>query len=171
MPSRTDTFDLGRLGLGSGEGRRLDVQLRIEPLEFGGERYAAVPPAVPATLDVARTTAGFSLRLRFEVGLSGPCTRCLADAGARVPIDAREVDQPGAGEETRSPYLHDDHLDLEGWAREALVLGLPTQVLCREDCLGLCAVCGEDLNQAGGAHTHEAPRDARWAKLSELRFD
>lgn len=171
MASKVDIFDLGRLGLTSGEGRRLDLEVAVDPLEFGGERYEAVPRPVPAILDVARTTAGYSLRLRYDVRLSGPCTRCLADAGAPVAVDARELDQPGGGEELSSPYIRGDELDLHAWAREALVLALPTQILCREDCLGLCAVCGEDLNAAEPGHSHQAPADSRWAKLGELRLD
>ena len=171
MASKTDIFDLGRLALASGEGRRLDVDVAIEPLEFGGQRYDVRPASVPAALDVSRTTAGYSLRLRYEVRLAGPCTRCLTDAGAGVAIDAREVDQPGGGEETRSPYLDGGELDLHAWAREALVLALPTQILCRDECLGLCAVCGEDLNEAESDHSHEAPPDRRWAKLGELRLE
>jgi len=46
---------------------------------------------------------------------------------------------------------------------------LPQQVICREDCAGLCPVCGESLNDvAPGAHDHPAEPDPRLAKLSEL---
>ena len=105
---------------------------------------------------MSRTTgSGYALRLRFEVRLHGPCMRCLEDAGASVDVDAREVDQPGAGDELRSPYLEDDQLDLRAWARDALALALPAQIVCREDCLGLCAECGANLNADPG-HAHEA---------------
>ena len=71
--------------------------------------------------------------------------RCLEDAGDAVEVDAREVDQPGDGdEELRSPYVDDSVLDLRAWARDALALALPTQIFCREDCPGLCAVCGAE---------------------------
>ncbi len=62
-------------------------------------------------------------------------------------------------------------LDLRAWARDALALALPAQLLCREDCAGLCPVCGIDLNAAGPDHAHERTPDARWAKLGELKFD
>ena len=171
MGSRSDIFELGRLGLGSGEGRRLDLRVSIDPLEFGGERYLPVPAAAPVSLDVARTTQGYSLRLRYSVSLSGPCARCLERADRGVRVDAREVDQPGGGEELRSPYLDGDALDLRGWARDALALALPAQIICDDDCKGLCGVCGENLNHAADGHEHERPPDPRWAKLGELRFD
>jgi DUF177 domain-containing protein len=173
VATRTDIFDLGRLGLGSGEARHLDLTVGIDPLEFGGQRYEAVPGTVPAQLDVSRTTGnGWFARLRFDVRLSGPCMRCLEDAARRITVDSREVDQPGADDdELQSPYVEADELDVHSWARDALVLELPTQIVCSDECLGLCAVCGENLNTADPDHAHEPAPDPRWAKLSELKLD
>jgi len=67
--------------------------------------------------------------------------------------------------------VRDQELDVRGWARDALALALPAQLLCRDDCAGLCAVCGENLNEAGPEHAHERAPDARWAKLSALKLD
>jgi uncharacterized protein len=168
---RSNIFELGRLALRSGEGRRLDLFVAVDPLEFGGERYVAAPSPVPVILDVARTTTGYSLRLRYTVGLEGPCARCLEDADRTVDVDAREVDQPGGGEELRSPYVHGTDLDLRSWVRDALALALPEQIVCDDDCRGLCAVCGENMNGAGADHVHERTPDPRFAKLSELKFE
>jgi uncharacterized protein len=83
----------------------------------------------------------------------------------------REVSQPGGGDELTSPYVGETgELDLAGWARDALSLTVPDQIACRPDCLGLCPICGEDLNDAPG-HEHEREPDPRWAKLRELKFD
>ena len=120
-------------------------------------------------LDVAHTTSGYSLRLRFEAGLEGPCMRCLEPADHGVAVDAREVDQPGGGEELQLARTSTgDELDMAAWARDALALALPTQIVCSEDCLGLCPVCGENLNTAGPEHAHEREPDPRWAALREL---
>jgi uncharacterized protein len=62
-------------------------------------------------------------------------------------------------------------MDLAGWARDALALALPTALLCKPECAGLCGVCGCNLNDAGPEHRHEGAPDPRWAKLSEIRFD
>jgi uncharacterized protein len=173
MAQRTDSFDLQRLGLTSGEGRRFDLHVGIEPFAFGGQQYAAEPDVVPVRLDVSRTTGnGWALRLRLGVSLAGPCMRCLERAEPRFDVDAREVEQPGvADEELSSPYVDaDGELDLAAWARDALALSLPAQLTCKEDCAGLCAQCGANLN-AEPEHAHDAAPDPRWAKLSELRFD
>jgi len=172
MLARTDSFDLGRLRLSSGEGRRLALEVGLDALQFGGETYVITPAVVEAILDISRTTHnGHALRLRFDASLHGPCMRCLEAAHPAVSVDSREVDQPGDVEELRSPYVEEDVLDVRAWARDALALALPVQLLCRPDCAGLCPVCGTDLNEAGPDHAHEREPDPRWAKLGELKFD
>jgi len=166
MGGTTDLFDLGRLLLASGEGRRLELDLRFDDLDLAGQRYSVSAP--PATLDVSRTTAGWSLRLRYEARLAGPCMRCLEPADHTIAVDVREVDQPGGGDDLRSPYVDGDELDVRAWSRDALALDLAGQVVCREECAGLCAVCGQNLNEH--PHEHERASDPRFAKLSELKL-
>jgi uncharacterized protein len=172
MPQRTDDFDLPRLRLTSGEGRRLDLLVHVEPFSYGGQRYRVMPELLPARIDVSRTTQnGWALRLRFTAALEGPCVRCLEDAGPEFAVDAREVEIPGGGEELSSPYVDAAGvLDVSGWARDALALTLPAQITCRPDCAGLCAQCGANLNDEP-EHAHAAAPDGRWAKLSEIRFE
>jgi uncharacterized protein len=168
----THDFDLGALRLHPGEGRRLELDVAVEPLVFGGQRYAAAPARVRSRLDVSRMTGnGYSLRVRFATALEGPCMRCLEDARMEVRVDAREVDQPGGGEELSSPYVSSDVLDLSSWARDALALAAPAQILCRDECAGLCPICAANLNEAGPEHHHERAPDPRWAKLRELKLD
>jgi uncharacterized protein len=172
MAAKTDVFDLGRLRLAPGEGRRLELAVPLGEFGYGGQRYAAAPARADAVLDVSRmTSGGFSLRLRFEAALAGPCMRCLEDAAPATGVDAREVDQPGGGEDLTSPYVHGDDLDLAAWAHDAFALALPDQLLCRPDCAGLCPECGENLNAAGPGHRHDRAPDPRWAKLRELRLE
>lgn len=172
MALRADAFDLAALRLTAGEGRRIELAVVLDPFELGGERYTVEPPQVDATLDVSSTTGGgHALRLRFEACIAGPCMRCLAPADRQLEVDAREVSQPGGGEELESPYVVRGQLDLRAWARDALMLALPIQILCRPECAGLCAICGTDLNQAGPEHAHQRQPDPRWAKLAELKLD
>jgi len=167
----TQTIDLARLALSPGQGRRVDLTVDPGELELAGTDYGASGDSVEARLDVSRTAAGYALRLRFGAELAGPCMRCLEEAGHRIEVDVREVDQPGGGEELSSPYLDEDQLDVGAWVRDALALALPAQIVCREDCLGLCAICGENLNEAAPDHAHEREPDPRWAALRELKFD
>ena len=165
--------DLERLALSSGQARSIELKVRLEPIELGGESYEPAGGGVEARLDVSRTSSGYALRLRFNSELSGPCVRCLEPANTEVEIDAREVDQAGTrDEELRSPYFSDGNLDVRRWASDALLLALPSQPLCREDCAGLCAVCGESLNDADPeAHRHQQGGDPRMAKLKDLKLE
>ncbi len=158
--------------LSAGEAASVDLNVPVDPLDFGGQTYTAGDGEVETRLDVSRTTgAGFALRLRFGLRLSGPCMRCLEDAGAPVAVDAREVHQPAEDDENLvSEYLDESDLDLRSWVREALVLALPVQIVCGEDCRGLCPICGANLNE-DPEHGHEREPDPRWAKLSELKLD
>ena len=168
----TDILDLGGLRLSAGEGRRFELAVHIDPLSLGGQPYEVRPTAVPVRLEVSRMMGnGYALRLSFAASTAGVCMRCLREATPRIEVDAREVDRPGAGEELASPYVQDERLDLAAWARDALALALPNQLLCREDCAGLCPVCAIDLNEAGPEHAHERGPDPRWAKLSELKLE
>jgi DUF177 domain-containing protein len=184
MAPRAHDFDLAGLRLSVGEGRRLALAVPIEPMMLGSERYTAEPSAhassgspvrssgVPVELTVSRMTGGgYALRLRFSAAVAGACMRCLKPAAPSVEVDAREVDRPGGGEELDSPYVHEETLDLAGWARDAFALAMPAKVLCREDCAGLCPVCAVDLNEAAPEHHHEAAPDPRWAKLRELKLE
>ncbi len=169
----TTIIDLGRLALSYGQGARLDLPVRLEPLELGAQSYALRPEAVSARLDISRLSSGFAFRLRFPLRVDGPCMRCLEAAAVQAEVDAREVDQLEAeDEDLRSPYVVDNELDVGRWAHDAAVLAIPARVLCRPDCAGLCPVCGESLNDDDpAAHEHDTGPDPRWAKLNELKRD
>jgi uncharacterized protein len=163
------TFNLRNLRLRSGEQFTDEKEVELEPLELGGQRYLPVPATVPSALTISRASTGTVFELGFDARLHGPCYRCLGDAVLDIPISAREYEATNADtEELRTPYLADDKLDLSAWARDAVALALPDQILCRPDCAGLCPVCGKDLNAE--PHTHDEEQgDARWAALAELR--
>jgi uncharacterized protein len=168
---RHHTIDLSRLSLGSGQGASLELGVDPGTVALGATGYALAGAVVPLRLDVSRTVTGYAMRIRYAGTLEGPCMRCLEPAHPRIEVDAREVHQPGTGdEELISPYVSDEELDLAGWAHDALAVSLPQQILCRQGCAGLCAVCGESLNEAEpGAHDHPREPDPRWAKLRELQ--
>ena len=163
------TFNLRNMRLRSGEQFVDAKDVELVPLELGGQRYAPVPATVPARLSITRASTGTMFELQFDARLHGPCYRCLADAALDIPISAREYEATSPKtEELRTSYVQDDKLDLSAWARDAVALALPDQILCRSDCAGLCAVCGKDLNAE--PHTHdEHETDARWAALAELK--
>ena len=173
VPQAATIIDLTRLSLSYGEGRRLELPVPLPPLELGGQEYVAVPETVRANLEVSRLSRGYAFHLRFPFRIEGPCMRCLEEAGLDAEVDAREAAQEGTDdEELRSPYVSDEQLDLGRWAHDAAILALPTQLLCRADCAGLCPVCGESLNGADPEeHKHDPGTDPRWDKLKELKLE
>ena len=163
------TFDLRTLRIRSGDQAHERVEIELEPLLLGGQAYEPRPSPAPAELAVTRASSGTVLELAFDVSLEGPCFRCLTDAELPVSLRLREYDatKPESDEE-RTEYLADDRLDLSAWAHDAIVLALPDKILCRDDCAGLCPVCGKDLNAEPHEHVEERV-DPRWEKLSQLR--
>lgn len=172
-PPALRIVDLARLALDHGQGARLELELEPGPISQGANEYRPLGGPLPATLEVSRTSGGWAFRLGFAARLQGACVRCLGQASIDVDVDTREVEEPASeDEELRSPYVDGLELDVARWAHDALILAMPQQPVCGEDCRGLCPVCGESLNGADpAAHDHEKPRDPRWAKLDELKLD
>ena len=163
------TFDLRTLRIRSGDQARERVEIDLEPLVLGGQTYAAAPNPVPAELTVTRASSGTVLELTLDVSLDGPCFRCLQDAELPLSLDLREYQAAKPeGDEEQTEYLDDDRLDLSAWAHDAIALALPDKILCRDDCAGLCPVCGKDLNAEPHEHSEERT-DPRWEKLRELQ--
>jgi len=164
------SFSLRSLKLRSGDQFRDEVELELEPLELGGQRYLPVPGTVPAELTVTRAATGTVFQLGFSTRLHGPCYRCLEDAVLELGLSGREYQatNPDGSDELRTPYVVDGNLDLAAWARDTVALALPDKILCRVDCAGLCPFCGKDLNKEPHEHAEETA-DSRWAALEALR--
>jgi uncharacterized protein len=163
-------FSVRNVKLRPGEQFRDVREVDLEPVELGGQRYLPLPESPEAGLTLTQTSSGLVLELELDVRMVGPCMRCLADAGLSLRVENREYQatSPGESDELTTPYLADGRLDLSAWARDAVALALPDKILCRDDCAGLCPVCGRDLNREPHEHEDEAG-DPRWAALADLR--
>ena len=163
-------FNVRTVKLRAGEQFQDVRTVDLGPLDLGGQRYVPIPESPEAAVTLSQTSSGLVLELELEVRVVGPCVRCLGDAGLSLRVASREYQatSPGESDELSTPYLVDGRLDLSAWAHDAVALALPDKILCREDCAGLCPVCGRDLNRE--PHEHEGEEaDPRWAALSELR--
>jgi uncharacterized protein len=163
------SFSLRQVKLRPGEQYRDELEVELSPLEYGGQRYLPVPEKVPAELEITRANTGTVFSLAFTARLFGPCYRCLGDAVLELPIRAREYQAESPDdEELTTEYVEGNMLELSAWARDAIALALPDKILCRDDCAGLCGVCGKNLNDE--PHVHEEEHvDPRWAALEALR--
>jgi uncharacterized protein len=164
-------LDVGILGLAPGDVRRVRVPVAIEPLRFGGEAYDVEPDPAGAHVELQATAGGLYLKLRLAATVVGPCYRCLEPARTRVTVNASEYHEHGAdplSDELTCEYLSGDELDVDAWARDALVLALPGKILCRPDCAGLCPRCGVRLEPDGEHDCGPAEPDSRWDALRQL---
>ena len=98
------------------------------------------------------------------------CARCLSEFGTALRVDVCELfAAPGHLEDEEDVYrVAGEEIDLEPMVRDEITLGLPLNPLCRNDCKGMCARCGRDLNE-GACDCAEDTTDPRWAELDELR--
>ena len=92
------TYPLRHVRLRPGEELRETVEVPVEAFTLGGQSYVPVPALVGVELSIQRATSGDVFRIVLDLGVTGPCMRCLADASARVEIDTREYQaaDPGA---------------------------------------------------------------------------
>lgn len=96
----------------------------------------------------------------------GECSRCLTHITPPVEVEFQEL-FAYPGEEANDFEVQDDHVDLEIEVRDAVVLSLPFQPMCRPDCPGLDPITGARLAEAPGAAPGRAV-DPRWAALAEF---
>jgi DUF177 domain-containing protein len=163
-------LDVAALGLAPGDVRRVDVPIEMDPLLFGGQTYEVDAPD-GGTVELQATSGGLYMKLRFAATVTGPCYRCLEDARTSVAVHATEYQEHGAdpaNEDLTSEYLSDDELDVDHWARDALVLALPGKILCRPDCAGMCPRCGVRLEPGVDHDCAPEETDPRWESLRQL---
>ena len=142
--------DLGVELIGVPVGSEIDLDLRLESVMEG--------------VLVSGTAA---------VELTGECGRCLEPVSETMTVPIQELfaypesTTDTTADEDETARMEGDFLDLEPTLRDAVVLALPLTPLCREDCAGLCAECGERLDDLPEDHVHDAPDD-RWSALQDL---
>jgi uncharacterized protein len=167
-PLVLDTRELGRR---PGSERQVSRTVPA-PADLGIE-VLQVPEGSPVELDLRLEAVmeGVLVTGTAHASLAGECARCLEPLTDEISVELQELyvyeDHALPGEDDEVSTLQDDLADLEPLLRDAVVLALPFQPLCEDDCPGLCVECGARL-AADPDHTHEAAVDPRWAALSEL---
>lgn len=128
-------------------------------------------PPVRAELRAESVIEGILVTGKAAADTSVRCARCLAGFTTDLVVEVCELFvAPGheAGPDEDSYRVVGTSIALEPMLRDALALALPIHPLCRDDCKGLCARCGADLNE-GPCGCTEDDTDPRWAGLDVVR--
>jgi len=156
-------------------GATRDYEVAGATIDLGEELRLAGP--IEGHVRLARTNRGLIVTSTFETAIEAECSRCLRDIEIPIQVSIDEealpsidihsgaavAPEPGEDEPLRLTDHHE--LDLETAVREAIQLAEPIAPLCREECPGLCTVCGERLEE--GSHDH--PIDDVDPRLEALR--
>lgn len=160
----------------SGEYRdyRMNVTLKRP---FGIEMIAIAPgEEIDISLTATSVDEGILVRGRVQSEAVGECARCLAPIHMEIDQgfdELYEYESKAAAlseddvETDQILVVEEESVDLEIPVRDAVILALPVNPLCEEDCLGLCSVCGVPWRELDADHAHEE-RDPRWQALASL---
>ena len=149
-------------------GAHKHVELVIPPadLDVGDDR---VTGDVVVAVDLESTIDGIVVGGTASVGWSGTCRRCLRPIDGVAVANVDELYQDRVTDPDAFP-IEGEQLDLAPMTRELVLLELPDAPLCRDDCAGICAVCGRDRN-VEPCDCDDTVRDERWAVLDDLELD
>ena len=149
-------------------------EMRERVLDFAapeklGEGAAAVPAGEPMHLEVRLEGLHDGILVSAEVDTvaHAECVRCLDPVEIDVEVEFQEL-FAYSPDEAFDFVVRDDQLDLEPVVRDAVVLSLPFQPVCRPDCPGLDPLTGERLPDGFEQEIDEV-RDPRWAALENFR--
>jgi uncharacterized protein len=162
-PYTVDVYDLMHR---PGEMRERSVDI-VVPEEFGNAMIAVKAGSeLRVGLRMESLHDGILVSADIDGTAAGECGRCLIDIEQAIQVEIQEL-FAYSSDEAFEYEVHEDTIDLEPVVRDAVVLSLPFQPVCQEDCLGLCPQCGVRLLDNPG-HEHENPVDPRWAALGSL---
>ncbi|WP_326610230.1 DUF177 domain-containing protein [Streptomyces scopuliridis] len=177
-------FDTHELGRRPGALQKLTRSVPA-PKDLGIAGVIGTPEGVPVELALRLESVmeGVLITGTARAAAEGECVRCLEPLSQEVAADFQEMfsyhDADDRGRTRAEPaadaeysedddrlFIEDGLFDLEPVLRDAVVLALPMQPVCRETCAGLCSTCGIRLDE-NPDHHHDAV-DIRWAALQGL---
>ncbi len=149
-------------------GNMREAEFDVALTEQWGEGLVAVEAGETVSLRLRLESVHEGILVSGEVSsrYTGECGRCLTEIDAPVEVEFQELFAYPGGEASDFE-VQDDHVDCETLVRDAVVLSLPFQPVCRPDCPGLDPVTGERLADRPEQERSETP-DPRWATLAGL---
>ncbi|WP_285117193.1 DUF177 domain-containing protein [Leifsonia sp. fls2-241-R2A-40a] len=150
-------------------GAMREQRISLPVTEKLGEGLISVPEGETIDLDLRLESMHEGILVTAEADTSavGVCGRCLIDIEQPVQVDFQEL-FAYPSEEAFDHEVHDDHVDLEPLIRDAVVLSLPFQPVCRPDCPGLDTETGERLADVPDREPAQIV-DPRWSALAAFQ--
>jgi uncharacterized protein len=192
MSKAPDSFKLNTYELPRRAGEMKEYELDIVVKEKFGVDLISVPAGEVIEIDarLESVTEGVLLSADVYAVAQGECIRCLDPVEIVIERKIQELysyeptnergkkkrkssteDLTSEDLDVADEFMMDgDILDLETPVRDAIVLSLPSNPLCSQDCLGLCPECGGKWADLPEDHAHEVI-DARWASLGGLTLE
>lgn len=165
-PLVVDVRDLGRR-----PGTMLQLERDLPAPEGWRLDLVAVSPGAPVHLELRLESVvdGVLVSVDLDAPITAECGRCLAPVTDSLQVSLAELFlyEPDPDDD-ELPVLDGDFADLAPVLHDAVVLALPLNPLCDEDCAGLCVTCGERIDDLEPGHAHEV-LDPRWSALSGLQ--
>ncbi len=171
------------IGLVGRTGQRRSLATSVPPDVFGDEPWGPAVDTFEGEIELdlvlEAVSGGILVRGPLRATARGTCARCLTPTTHAWEVDVTELHRSSGMDDDEVDdigledfdYLlvdGDAQLELDQMVRDALVVGQPVRVLCREDCAGLCPQCGADRNTAPCDHVADRPVDPRWEALRGL---
>ena len=155
-----------------------DLEVAPDVLGLDDERFQ-FPQSISFVVSVVRSLETYNVKGGIECLIHGECGRCLAPTNMTVKANLQILVQRREAADEELEAVKDEEMDildpgakqmdLKEHVRDEVILELPQQLYCREDCKGMCPTCGQDLNVSTCSCTGETV-DTRWAALSNIRF-
>lgn len=153
-------LDVNQYFQGVDEQKEYDFSLDLSYIDIDGNFSFKSPVKINAIINSRIRIVTLKLKIDAEVNLI--CDRCLGEyvQNHSFTYDAtlvKDANAAGFDEETNDEYLHvvDDEIDIGEIATDIVLLGLPTKMICSEDCKGLCFICGHNLNESDCKCEHD----------------
>ena len=154
--------------ISSSEGMRIQktVEFGMDTITF---QSGSFPVLAKEPVELTITNSGdrnLEIKGTGKITVGIPCDRCLEEVSTEIPLeierklDMKLTDEDRVNDLDESSYLTGMDLDVDQLVYLEVLMSWPLKVLCREDCKGICKVCGANLNQGecGCDRTEPDPR-------------
>ena len=166
-------IDISELISSDSLSRSYEASIEMEELVFEGCRYPLTQKEPVRLHLTGRGKSRVAMEASVKISVLIPCSRCLKDVelkfdfGCSQEMDFEKIRSGGLDDIDEISFIEGNSLDVDRFVQNELIVRLPAKVLCKEDCAGLCPVCGQDLNE-GECGCDRSPADLRMSAIRDI---